>query len=446
MRKKHKARGRAEGVALEQVAAEAGVEIVDAPGAPGDAAEGAADDGAVAADDDAAGADAADPDSVAADPDQATADDGAAETVDGGETLEGSPAGGQVADRVDLDATAEDGEAVARHQDDGVTGDDDGITSSAEEGDEEGEEGDEVVVDPARPQAAALDEVRFKALIEALVFASDKPLTIVRLRQLTRVSDTRRIQAALEQLQADHADSGIILSAVSGGYSFRTHSSCSSWVQQLIQGRPVRLSRAQLETLAIVAYRQPITRPEIDQIRGVDSGATLKLLLDRSLIRILGKREEVGRPLLYGTTKEFLDFFSLSELRELPTLREYSELTAESRSMVAKLGGEPPPEPVVAVAEAEPESVLESEAVTESESEPVPETESVPESDSGSEAEVVAEDVAEPEPGPASEPEPAPEPDGIADPGPDAIISGPDPESRPDDGDPRIDGDEGNYA
>jgi segregation and condensation protein B len=134
-----------------------------------------------------------------------------------------------------------------------------------------------------------------------------------------------------------------VVSSVSGGYSLRTHSGYSPWVQQLIAGRPVRLSRAQLETLAIVAYRQPITRPEIDQIRGVDSGATLKLLLDRSLIRILGKREEVGRPLLYGTTKEFLDFFSLNDLRELPTLREYSELSEESRGVVARMGLEVPP-------------------------------------------------------------------------------------------------------
>src|SRR6476660_7531947 len=123
---------------------------------------------------------------------------------------------------------------------------------------------------------------------------------------------------------------------------FRTQSQFSAWVQQLIAGRPVRLSRAQLETLAIIAYRQPITRPEIDDIRGVDSTATLKLLIDRMLIRVLGKREEVGRPMLYGTTKEFLDFFSLGDLRELPTLREYSELTAESRKvMTDRLGVDP---------------------------------------------------------------------------------------------------------
>ncbi|HEU0036927.1 MAG TPA: SMC-Scp complex subunit ScpB, partial [Kofleriaceae bacterium] len=113
----------------------------------------------------------------------------------------------------------------------------------------------------------------------------------------------------------------------------------------LIAGRPVRLSRAQLETLAIVAYRQPITRPEVDEIRGVDSSATLRLLMDRSLIRILGKKEDVGRPILYGTTKEFLDFFSLGDLRELPTLREYSELTDESRKVMSDRLGIAPDKP-----------------------------------------------------------------------------------------------------
>ena len=156
-----------------------------------------------------------------------------------------------------------------------------------------------------------------------------------RLRQLTRVADVKRLEQALTELAADYEHRGLILHQVSGGYQFRTRPQYSVWVQQLIAGRPVRLSRAQLETLAIVAYRQPITRPEVDEIRGVDSSATLRLLMDRSLIRILGKKEEVGRPILYGTTKEFLDFFSLGDLRELPTLREYSELTAESRRVMS---------------------------------------------------------------------------------------------------------------
>jgi segregation and condensation protein B len=314
MRKKRKARGRAERAALAAVAVEAGVEVeLDEP------------EGAVAPE---VGESAEDSGEAAAD----------AEAVTGAETETAAETETETETESDteVDAVADGSEAEI----------------SADAGGESDEDLDDMDAEPegdSRPQAAQLDEAAFTALIEALLYAADKPLTIARLRQLTRVADTGRIQAALERLATAHAESGIILSHISGGYSFRTNSRFSPWVQQLIQGRPVRLSRAQLETLAIVAYRQPITRPEIDQIRGVDSGATLKLLLDRSLVRILGKREEVGRPLLYGTTREFLDFFSLNDLRELPTLREFSELTEESRGVVEKLGMDAPPAAVAAV-------------------------------------------------------------------------------------------------
>jgi len=196
----------------------------------------------------------------------------------------------------------------------------------------------EVAAEAEAPlKAADLADPQLKSLIEAVIFAADKPVTILRIRQLTRVSDMPRLARLLDEIQVDFQDRGIVLHQVSGGYQFRTATPYSVWVQQLVAGRPVRLSRAQLETLAIVAYRQPITRPEIDDIRGVDSGATLKLLLERSLIRVLGKKEEPGRPILYGTTRDFLDFFSLSDLRELPTLREYSELTPENQEAVRKL-------------------------------------------------------------------------------------------------------------
>ena len=115
-----------------------------------------------------------------------------------------------------------------------------------------------------------------------------------------------------------------------------------TWVQKLLAQKPVRLTRAQIETLAICAYRQPVTRPEIDEIRGVDSGGTLKTLLDRSLMRILGKKEEAGRPMLYGTTKEFLEFFNLRDLKDLPTLREFHELSEEHQAQVAALEGVAP--------------------------------------------------------------------------------------------------------
>ena len=118
-----------------------------------------------------------------------------------------------------------------------------------------------------------------------------------------------------------------MLDEVAGGWLFRTNAQYAPFVRELAGGSPVRLTRAQIETLAIMAYRQPITRPEIDDIRGVDSGATLKLLLERDLVRILGKKDEPGRPLLYGTTTQFLEFFGLKSLKDLPTLREFTELT-----------------------------------------------------------------------------------------------------------------------
>ena len=208
------------------------------------------------------------------------------------------------------------------------------LAASADEASELESVVDEATTATLPTSAAALDGGQLKSLVEALVFASDKPMTVLRLRQLTRISDTKRLEEALAALAEDYRERGLILQQVSGGWQFRTRTQWASWVQQLIAGRPVRLTRAQLETLSIIAYRQPITRPEIDDIRGVDSSATLKLLMERGLIRTLGKKEEAGRPMLYGTTKEFLDFFSLGDLRELPTLREYSELTDESRRVI----------------------------------------------------------------------------------------------------------------
>lgn len=177
---------------------------------------------------------------------------------------------------------------------------------------------------------------RLKSIVESLLFASDKPIQLKRVQELTGERDVEKVRAAIEWLRADYADRGVVLHEVSGGYQFRTNPLNAFWVQQLIAGKPVRLTRAQLESLAIVSYRQPITRPEIDEIRGVDSGGTLKVLLDRGLIRVMGKKEEPGRPMLYGTTKEFLEFFNLRDLKDLPTLREFHELSEESLARIKK--------------------------------------------------------------------------------------------------------------
>jgi segregation and condensation protein B len=178
---------------------------------------------------------------------------------------------------------------------------------------------------------------RLKSIIESLLFASEKPLSVSRLVELTGERDLENVAAAVETLRADYADRGVVLHEVAGGYQFRTNPLNAHWVRQLIAGRPVKLSRAQLETLAIVAYRQPITRAEIDEIRGVDSGATVKAILDRGMLRVLGKKEEPGRPMLYGTTKEFLEFFNLKDLKDLPTLREFYELNEESMAKIREL-------------------------------------------------------------------------------------------------------------
>ncbi len=300
-----------ESVESEDESVETGSEAVEGTPRKGKRAQ-AADSGSLEA---AADVDASDDDEATDESLEATeADAVAAESVEG-EAIEASGIDG---DQPAMEAGADGADGVAA----------------------EGEEGEGVAALPT--SATELDAPALKQLVEALVFASDKPMTVQKLRQLTRVSDIPRLEQALFELAEDYADRGIVLQQVSGGYQFRTRTQWSQWVQQLIAGRPVRLTRAQLETLAIVAYRQPITRPEIDEIRGVDSSATLKLLMDRQLIRILGKKEEVGRPMLYGTTKEFLDFFSLGDLRELPTLREYSELTPESRQVITdKLGDLP---------------------------------------------------------------------------------------------------------
>jgi segregation and condensation protein B len=192
-------------------------------------------------------------------------------------------------------------------------------------------------------QARGLSDSHLRGLLEALVFASDKPMKSNELARLAS-APVRQVKDALAKLKAEFTPRGIVLDEVAGGWLFRTNAQFAPFVRELAGGKPVRLSRAQIETLAIAAYRQPITRPEIDEIRGVDSGATLKLLLERDLIRILGKKDEPGRPLLYGTTTHFLEFFNMKSLKDLPTLREFTELSDESRRVAeTELGDVLPP-------------------------------------------------------------------------------------------------------
>jgi segregation and condensation protein B len=195
---------------------------------------------------------------------------------------------------------------------------------------------------PPDPGSAEAASPRLQSIVESLLFAADKPLTLRQLGELLGENELARVRAAVAAVELAQQDRGFQLHQVAGGFQFRTHADNATWVQKLLASKPVRLSRPQLETLAIVSYRQPVTRPEIDEIRGVDSGGTLKTLLDRSLIRILGKKEEPGRPMLYGTTREFLEFFNLRDLKDLPTLREFHELSEEHQAQVEALEGVAP--------------------------------------------------------------------------------------------------------
>ena len=193
-------------------------------------------------------------------------------------------------------------------------------------------------LEKAPPTVVGLDHL--KTVLESLIFVADKPLTEKQLTQLARAS-VQEVRLAVAKLEQDYEGRGIELHLVAGGYQFRSSAKSAPFVRELVAPKPVRISRALLETLAIIAYRQPVTRPEIDEIRGVDSGEALKSLAERNLVRILGRKDEPGRPLLYGTTAHFLEFFGLSSLRDLPTLREYSELTDESRALFERRMGEP---------------------------------------------------------------------------------------------------------
>jgi segregation and condensation protein B len=198
----------------------------------------------------------------------------------------------------------------------------------------EGELGAEGAVEGDLPEPVVESAGRLEGIIESLLYAAERALTVSDLKRLVNERDAKKVMAALEALRERHADTGIQLASLAGGWQFRTHPDNGSWVAKLVAGRPQRLSRAMLEALAIVAYRQPITRPEIDEIRGVDCGPVLKTLLDRGFVRIIGKKEDVGRPLLYGTTPDFLRTFSLGDLSELPTLREFHELSEQQMASV----------------------------------------------------------------------------------------------------------------
>lgn len=170
---------------------------------------------------------------------------------------------------------------------------------------------------------------RLESLVESLLFVSETPLSLDRLCLLLEEFDRAAIREALDRLLERYGGEGrgIVLAEVGGGFQFRTPAGNGDVIRRLTKARPARFSQSALETLAIIAYRQPVTRAEIEYLRGVDSGGVLKTLLEKKLIKILGKRDIPGKPLIYGTTREFLELFALRDLKSLPSLKEIRELS-----------------------------------------------------------------------------------------------------------------------
>lgn len=172
-----------------------------------------------------------------------------------------------------------------------------------------------------------------KSLVESLLFVADGPLTLDRLCSLLEEYERNDIRQAVTALLEEYGGEGrgVELVEVAGGYQFRTVASNADVLRRLTKVRPARFSQSALESLAIIAYRQPVTRAEIEYLRGVDSGGVLKTLLEKKLIKILGKKDIPGKPLIYGTTREFLEVFDLKDLRSLPSLKEIRELSETAR-------------------------------------------------------------------------------------------------------------------
>jgi segregation and condensation protein B len=174
-----------------------------------------------------------------------------------------------------------------------------------------------------------MEREEVKSILESLLFVADGPLTVQRFAEILDGVDKETILTLLQELQNDlEAPSrGLQLVEVAGGFQLRTAKVNADWVKKFLGGRPARMGRATLETLAIIAYRQPITKAEIESIRGVDVDGVITTLLERNLIRAVARKDVPGRPFLYGTTAEFLQLFNLKDLTELPTLKETDEIS-----------------------------------------------------------------------------------------------------------------------
>jgi len=193
-----------------------------------------------------------------------------------------------------------------------------------------------------------LEDQQLKSAIEALLFIGGGPLSVERLKGIFEDASKEQLEAQLQTLKADYdaRGAGVMLAEVANGYQLATCPEQASWVRKFKTVKvTTRLSRPALETLAIIAYKQPVTRPEIEAIRGVNIGGITRNLMERRLVKIVGKKDVPGKPMLYGTSVEFLQYFGLKDLSSLPTLKEFQDLDAGEDAMVDALPVRPGSEP-----------------------------------------------------------------------------------------------------
>ena len=182
-----------------------------------------------------------------------------------------------------------------------------------------------------------------KNIIDSLLFVAEETLSLERLKKILPQAEAEAIREAVAALQAEYdaRPGGFYLAEVAGGYQFRSRPEYTPWIRRLVDPKPLRLSKAAMETLAVIAYKQPIIRADIEHIRGVDCGGVLRVLLERKLVRVLGRKEIAGRPLIYATTKTFLETFDLKNLQDLPSPKEIEEFGKPPLEMRAGVTIEP---------------------------------------------------------------------------------------------------------
>ena len=196
---------------------------------------------------------------------------------------------------------------------------------------EESVAAEELLAQPEAPSVAALstEEARLKAVLEAIVYVTDEPLTLAQITE-TLAQPRESVSKLLAELAAEYEkpEHGLTIREVAGGYKMATKAEHHDAVRAFVKSlkAPLKLSLPALETLAVIAYKQPVTAPEIMEIRGVQGAGVLKTLLDRKLIATAGRKNVIGKPILYKTTKEFMLQFGLKDLSELPTLKEFDEI------------------------------------------------------------------------------------------------------------------------